>query len=129
MQKVLTLAVALITIAGCASTGLGIERASLPSSLYQLYDRAQIGDKQAQFELGVIFANGIGVEQDCEQARRLLSLAATDTGGTIWVYSPPVGNGTQGRVIPVNQGPKRYGLSTARELLDDEAFCSQDNGV
>lgn len=43
---------------------------------------------------------------------------ASDSGGTIWVYSPPVGNGIKGRTIPVNSGPKRVGLAEAKKRLE-----------
>lgn len=43
--------------------------------------------------------------------------ATNDSGGTLWVYSPPVGNGTSGRVIPAENGPKIHGLNEARIRL------------
>jgi hypothetical protein len=36
----------------------------------------------------------------------------------IWVYSPPVGNGTSGRVVPVEFGAKQYGLAVAKMRLE-----------
>ncbi len=110
-------------LSACTTTGLGISRDDIPNSLQSVYERAQLSDKRAQFELGLAFAEGVEVEQDCAQARKLLRLAAADSGGTLWVYSPPVGNGTQGRVIPINQGPKQSGLKDATALLADPAFC------
>lgn len=118
----ITLACAL-GLSACASTGVGIDRRELPVSLQPLHDRAQLGDKQSQFELGVAFSEGLVVERDCTTARRLLRKAASDSGGTLWVYSPSVGNGTQGRVIPIDQGPKQSGLKSAEEMLNDPQFC------
>lgn len=89
----------------------GIEALNLVS----LAQMAQRGDKQAQFELGIRFEQGMGVEQNLRNACKLYNRAATQSGGTIWVYSPPVGNGTSGRVIPINQGPIVPGLNAAAE--------------
>lgn len=98
----------------------------MPQLLRATYDRAELGDKKSQFELGLAYANGELVDRDCTQAERLLRLAASDTGGTLFVYSPPVGNGTTGRVIPVDRGPRQLGLRSAKDLLDDPTFCEQD---
>jgi len=64
------------------------------------------------------FEEGRGVERDPNKARKLYAKAAASSGGTIWVYSPPVGNGTSGRVIPVNSGPKQSGLAEAKRRLE-----------
>lgn len=85
--------------------------------LSTLAAQAQSGDKHAQLELGKRFESGRGVERDLGKAQKLYRLAASDSGGTIWIYSPAVGNGTKGRVIPVNSGPKRVGLAEAKRLL------------
>ncbi len=87
-------------------------------SLQSLARRAQAGDKQAQLELGIRFEEGRGVERDLKKAKKLYGKAASDSGGTIWVYSPPVGNGTSGRVIPVNTGAKQSGLAEAKRRLE-----------
>lgn len=79
---------------------------------------AWAGNKQAQLELGIRFEEGRGVTQDPGRARKLYAKAARDSGGTIWVYTPPVGNGTKGRVIPVNTGPKQSGLAEAKRRLE-----------
>lgn len=86
--------------------------------LSTLASAAQGGDKQAQLELGIRFEEGRGVTRDMKIARKLYAKAASDSGGTIWVYSPPVGNGTKGRTIPVNTGPKRVGLVEAKLRLE-----------
>ena len=96
---------------------MGIDRANLDPSNQAWFDRAKIGDKQAQFELGMRYARGAGVERDCDTARKLLQQAATRTGGTIWVYSPPVTRGGSGRVIPIDQGPVQPGLRDAERAL------------
>jgi len=80
--------------------------------------KAQSGDKHAQLELGIRFEEGRGVERDLKKARKLYAKAAASSGGRIWVYSPPVGNGTSGRVIPVNAGPKQSGLAEAKRRLE-----------
>jgi hypothetical protein len=78
---------------------------------------AQGGNKYAQLELGIRFEEGRGVERDLGRARKQCRLAASDSGGRIWVYSPPVGNGTKGRVIPVDAGARQVGLVAARVRL------------
>ncbi|QTD57491.1 SEL1-like repeat protein [Parasphingorhabdus cellanae] len=87
-------------------------------STISLARKAQGGDKHAQLELGIRFEEGRGVERDLGKAKKLCRLAASDSGGRIWVYSPPVGNGTKGRVIPMDIGPKQFGLAVARVRLE-----------
>lgn len=128
MRKTLAILVcASFSLPSCASVlqsnDLGIDSKSLPSALQRLHSRAQSGDKSAQFELGEYFADGTLLAKDCKTARRLWRLAAMETGGTLWVYSPPVGNGTNGRTIPINRGPKVSGLVSAKEALEHSPEC------
>lgn len=94
---------------------LGRSYADMP--LPQLASAAQGGNKEAQLELGIRFEEGRGVARDLGKAKKLYAKAASDSGGPIWVYSPAVGNGTKGRVIAVNTGPKRSGLVEAKKRL------------
>ncbi|MBB3033505.1 hypothetical protein [Alteriqipengyuania lutimaris] len=89
--------------------------ASLP--LGQVARLASTGNKQAQLELGVRFEEGRGVSCDPDKARALYRRAAANSGGTIWVYQPPVGNGTSGRTVPLDTGPRETGLSLAAQRL------------
>tara|TARA_R110001606_G_scaffold12369_2_gene54056 strand:+ start:25266 stop:25559 length:294 start_codon:yes stop_codon:yes gene_type:complete len=83
---------------------------SLPHSKHAaLASEAQRGSRKAQLELGIRFEEGRGVERDLNKARKVYAKAASHCGGTIWVYSPPVGNGTKGRAIAVNTGPEWFG--------------------
>lgn len=75
------------------------------------------GDKHAQLELGIRFEEGRGVERDLKKAKKLYGKAASGSGGQIWVYSPPVGN-SPGRVIPLDTGPKQFGLAEAKRRLE-----------
>ncbi len=130
---------AVIALAGCAapSSYMGIDLTTPPSAaaashspslptatdltalpLPDLARMAQGGDKHAQLELGIRFEEGRGVERDLDNAKKLYRLAASDSGGRIWVYSPPVGNGTKGRVIPVDTGAKQAGLVAAKWRLE-----------
>ncbi len=130
---------AVIALAGCAapSSYMGIDLTTPPSAatashspllptatdltalpLPDLARMAQGGSKLAQLELGIRFEEGRGVAQDLSKAKELYAKAASASGGTIWVYSPPVGNGTKGRVIPVNAGPKLAGLVEAKRRLE-----------
>jgi hypothetical protein len=86
--------------------------------LSRLARMAESGDKRAQLELGIRFEEGIGLPVDFDRAARLYASAGSASGGTLWVYSPPVGNGTQGRVIPIDQGPRMPGLTEASERLE-----------
>jgi len=49
---------------------------------------------------------------------KLCRAAASDSGGTMWVYSPPVGKGAGGRMIPVERGSERDGLVQANIHLN-----------
>lgn len=112
-----------LTLTACSGRYMGIDRLALSPKAAALYDRAKAGERSAQYELAIAYGTGSEVVRDCDKSRALLRAAATASGGTIWVYSPPIGNGTSGRVIPVNQGPVRPGLIDARALLNDPAFC------
>ena len=98
--------------------GIAVGSPETPDAVRDLALRAQAGDKQAQLELGIAFEEGRGVAKDIGKARTLYRLAAADSGGTLWVYSPPVGRETSGRVIPVNRGPVQAGLPEARMRLE-----------
>ncbi|WOE75986.1 hypothetical protein [Alterisphingorhabdus coralli] len=121
----ITALLALITATACAAPGeyYGIDLTA-PTltdeerTIQSLASRAKAGDKKAQLDLGIRFEEGRGVRQNRKTARKLYSQAARDTGGLIWVYSPPVGNGTQGRVIPLDTGPKQVGLTEAKRRLE-----------
>jgi hypothetical protein len=110
----------LFAASACAShsyMGITLRPGQAPPELQDLARRAQAGDKQAQLDLGIRFEEGVGVAVDRKRAIRLYRQAASDSGGTIWVYSPPVGNGTTGRVIQVDQGVRQRGLSEAEDRL------------
>lgn len=112
-----TFLIVALAVSACSGRYLGIDRERLGPAAQVLFDHVQVGNKQAQFELGMRFARGDGVPQDCDKARRLLRQAAAQTGGTIWVYSPPVTKGGSGRVIPIERGPVQPGLQTAEASL------------
>jgi TPR repeat protein len=78
--------------------------------------RAKAGDKNAQLVLGDLFVVGQHVPRDTTRARALYSAAAQKSGGTLWIYSPPVGKEKAGRVIPVTQ-PVVPGLAAAAARL------------
>jgi len=90
-------------------------KAALP--LPVLARLASADDKQAQLQLGIRFEEGRGVERNLKKAKKLYGKAASDSGGQIWVYSPPVGN-SPGRVIPLDIGPKQFGLAEAERRLE-----------
>jgi len=106
---------------GCAASssymGINLTPGDAPASVQALALRARQGDKQAALDLGKRLEAGDGVPQDLTRAMRLYRMAASDSGGTIWVYSPSPGNGAPGRVIPVDRGPRVAGLAEARERL------------
>jgi hypothetical protein len=98
--------------------GIGFAPGAASPELQTLAQRAQAGDKQAQLDLGIAYEEGRGVVADRNKALKLYTLASVDTGGTMWVYVPPVGNGTSGRVMPVSLGTREKGLSEATRRLD-----------
>jgi hypothetical protein len=118
----LLLGAAVVTgTSGCASNsymGISYAPGAADASLQALAAKAQAGDKQAQLDLGVKLEEGRGVAPDRNKARRLYRLASADSGGTKWIYIPPVGNGTSGRVTPVNMGERQSGLKEAKERLE-----------
>ena len=112
------------TLAACATPTSGIDTTGMPPAMVQTVRMAETGDKAAQFRLGMTFYVGLGVERDCKQARRLFRAAATDSGGNVCVYSPPVTQGGSGRVMPVDTGPKRAGMEDAARALALTEGCT-----
>lgn len=109
-------------LAACAvpSHYAGIDlrsQSSIAPEIQTLAQRAQSRDKHAQLELGIRYEEGKGVPPDVKQARRLYRMAAATTGGTIYVYQPPVKKGGRGGVVSVNLGPVVRGLEAAMVRL------------
>jgi hypothetical protein len=96
--------------------GISLQPGAAPSELQALAMRAQAGDKRAQLDLGIAFEEGVLVPANTRSAKKLYSLAASDTGGTAWVYQPPVGN-SAGRLVPFDRGRYSRGLAEARRRL------------
>ncbi|MCH8686436.1 SEL1-like repeat protein [Pedomonas mirosovicensis] len=88
---------------------------------------AERNDQLAQYALGIAYEHGLGVPADRKAAMRYYRAAAASVPGRIWVYSPPVGKESMGRVIPVDTGPGRTGLPEARAALE-RLTASRDNG-
>jgi hypothetical protein len=110
-----------LVLSGCTSSsylGIPFAAGAADADLQALARRAQAGDKHAQLELGVRYEEGRGVSADLHRAEQLYRMAASDSGGTTYVYSPPVGKHGRGRVIPVTQQIRRAGLPEARTRLD-----------
>lgn len=112
-------------VAACSGRYMGLDASQLDQKTALLVQRAELGDKQAQFELGQRFAAGDGVPRDCAKAKKLTRRAASASGGTLWVYSPPVTNGGQGQVIPVDRGPVQPGLAAASNSLSNGTTCQE----
>lgn len=111
--------VSLLFASGCTGNAyMGIPlTGAVDPALRSLAARASAGDKQAQLELGIAFEEGRGVPFNSGRAEKLYRLAASDSGGKSWVYSPPVGDGSIGRVIPVDLGTPQTGLLEAKQRL------------
>ena len=110
----------LLALAGCAGGGLsGIpqEPGAAHPALQALAQRADGGDKQAQLALGILYEQERFLGQDLDRAENLYERAAKPSGGTIYVYQPPVGKGA-GQVVPVNMGPRVEGLAEAARRLE-----------
>lgn len=112
---------AVLTLPACATSksyvGIPLAAGSADPALQALARRAAAGDKQAQLDLGIALEEGRGIERNLGKAERLYRLAASDSGGRTWVYSPPVRPGGSGRAIPIEWGPKRPGLAEAARRL------------
>lgn len=87
------------------------------AELQALAKFAQAGVKQAQLELGIRFEEGRGLPQDLQRTKELYQRAASTTGGPMWIYQPPVTKGAKGGVVPVDTGPKLFGLQEAKRRL------------
>ncbi len=111
-----------LSLASCAASsqymGISLRPGAAEPSLQSTAQRARAGDKYAQLELGIRFEDGNGVPREAARALELYRAAATDSGGTIWVYSPPVRKGDTGRVLPVKMGQPQAGLAEARRRLE-----------
>ena len=112
-----------LLLAACSAPAsyMGLDLRTPPGNrgieqIQRLARTAQAGSKAAQLELGRMFEDGNGVPEDADRACRLYEAAGATTGGTIYVYSPPVGKGGSGRVIPITT-PVVQGLPVARERL------------
>jgi hypothetical protein len=109
-------ALALAACTGDRYAGIDLQGGNGNLELQSLARAARTGDKQAQLQLGDRFAQGNGVPRNLACARSLYEDASNSTGGTSWIYSPPVGKEGRGRVIPVTT-PFSPGLSEAVERL------------
>jgi hypothetical protein len=120
LSSLFTAAGTAIHLASCAAPtsymGISLKPGAAPLGLQALAGRAQAGDKRAQLDLGIAFEEGILVLQDFVKAKLLYKLAATDDGGPMWVYVPPV-NGSRGRVLAVGNRPVNQGIVEARKRL------------
>jgi hypothetical protein len=110
-----------VALGGCAAPtsymGISLAPGAAAGDVQDLARRAQAGDKQAQLDLGIAYEEGRGVEINLNRAERLYRMAAVDSGGVIWVYSPSTGNGDRGRVLPLSIGNSSQGLSLAQDRL------------
>jgi hypothetical protein len=116
-----TLAAPLL-LGGCAGNpyaGIPLAPGAADPVLQDDVRRAMAGDKHAQLAPGIRYEEGDGVPTSYRKAKALYMLAAADSGGTLWVYSPPISKNDRGRVIPVNQGPRTAGLDAAKARLDE----------
>ncbi len=113
------LATALLLNACASRIYMGVPLTEGPGDpeLRYLAERAAAGDKQAQLNLGIRYEEGRGVPVDLARAESLYRLAASDDPKQNWVYTPPVGNGTSGRVVAVDRAAAKLGLLEARQRL------------
>jgi TPR repeat protein len=120
-----------VLLASCAAPtsymGIDITQGAASTELRALASRAQFGEKQAQLELGIVFENGHGVPVDRQRARKLYSLAAAETGGSAWVWSPSVGPGA-GKLIRIDLGRRQHGLAQAATRLKQLTITEKNQG-
>lgn len=112
MKRASLMVVLALSACGAPRTYMGLDLAAADVSLRRTALAARGGDKQAQLTLGRWFEQGAGLPGDQARACRLYAMASRTTGGTIYVYSPPVGREKAGRVIPVST-PLSPGLPEA----------------
>jgi hypothetical protein len=108
---------AMTLVAGCTAPAayLGVDlRTPAPAGVARAVQQnaraALAGDKHAMLALGQHFEDTGQFDRACMAYRA----AGTTTGGTIYVYSPPVTQGGSGRVIPITT-PASPGLASATE--------------
>lgn len=97
--------------------GISFASGAAPVNLQEWARRAQLGDKEAQLELGVRFEEGNGVPVNLARAKSLYRSAATTSGGTAFVYVPASRPGRKGMIIPISRYPKIQGLELAKQRL------------
>jgi hypothetical protein len=97
--------------------GISLQPGAAEPALQALAARARAGDKQAQLELGIRFEEGSGISRDLLQARALYAAAAKDSGGTRWIYTPPVASSAPSVQPYGGQDPKIAGKAEAKRRL------------
>jgi TPR repeat protein len=118
----------MLMITACSTNsymGISVSPGRSDFKIQQLAILARNGDKSAQLELGVAFEEGRIVKKDIAKARELYRLAASDSGGPLWVYFPSAGHGTAGHVALVEVAQKRQGLGEAKKRL--QAMLEKSN--
>lgn len=116
-----------LALSACAfSPFADIDTAAMSPGVASIAARAQIGDKRAQYDLGMLTYLGLGTARDCPLARRMFAAAATQTGGTTYTYLPPVTEGGAGSVIPIDLGPLQPGLPQAKRALELVGDCESE---
>jgi hypothetical protein len=111
------------SLSGCSTPrnymGIDISARAPVNSIIELARRAQAGDKQAQFELGMAYEEGQLLPRNLRRAVALYRLAAAGSSGRHWIYSPPSGAGQVGRVVAVDVGQRQSGLVAAQARLTE----------
>jgi TPR repeat protein len=114
--------VAFFSLLACAvpSTYMGIplDAGVTSSGLQSTALRARAGDKNAQWELGKAFEEGIGVPRNLHNAMILYQKAAMESGGLSYIYQPSGAKGEAGALMSVENGPIIPGNRLAKERLD-----------
>lgn len=92
------------------------------STIPAIEEAAEAGDAEAQFKLGALYANGVGVNQDSKTAARWLRKAAKQgsfPAQTLlgWCYAG-------GHGVSKNAGEALEWYSKAAEQGDTDAMCS-----
>ena len=102
IKKMLALSIAGIILTSCTPKrymGISLEEGAAPAAIQALGQRARGGNKEAQLELGVLFEDGIGLEQNLTRAKYLYRRASKDTKHSVWVYMPAAGYKGRGGVV------------------------------
>ncbi|CAJ0582731.1 unnamed protein product, partial [Mesorhabditis spiculigera] len=109
------------------ATGLGMDKSD-PARAFIYYNFAALGGNPlAKMALGYRYLNGIGVNEDCEEALRLYKSVAEMV---VSDYKHGTGQATQRiRLVEEMSTPKTSSLATDKDIVDYYRFLADQNDL